>query len=66
MPLDGGYMGSDTGGGSVRTLLGATRRWIERPFRGPSDSSLLDWFLLVGVLIVSVALWHLIISKIGD
>jgi len=38
--------------------------WVKRPY--DSDMSALDWFLLVGLVVVAVFAWRSILNKVLD
>jgi hypothetical protein len=51
-------------GASVKAVIDATHKWIQQPFR--AQGNLLNWFLIVGVVIVSAILWSRILAHIGE
>lgn len=44
----------------------AFKDYMSRPFKGAAESSALDWFLFIGLLLVLLAGWRIIFTHIED
>ena len=48
----------------MQALIAAAHKWIQQPFT--TQGSLLDWFLITGVVLVSAVLWSRVLAHIGE
>jgi len=44
-------------------LCGAVNRWIKQPF--DPDGSVINWFLMVGLVLIAIWFWSRIIVRIA-